>query len=236
VGKRSNLGFQKSPSYIQVMKTPISTILLILFLFNLQFSFAQEIPFQEDVNKRALEIDAAGWEKGSAVFTGSSSVRMWKNLQDQFPDVSIINSAFGGSQADQLLLHLDKTVLRYAPAQIFIYEGDNDINAGQEISAIMKNLDELTTNIHMRYPNALVHLIAAKPSPSRWDKKTSYEALNDLIRQYATTHDNVFFVNVWDIMLDDTGKPRADIFIEDNLHMNEKGYELWKEIFTPFLK
>lgn len=207
----------------------------LVLLFLTQFSFAQELPFQEEVNNRAKEIDEAGWVKGSAVFTGSSSVRMWKNLQEQFPDAAIINSAFGGSTADQLLMHLDKTVLRFEPAKVFIYEGDNDINAGQEISDIMENLDELVTKIHSKYPNAIVNLIAAKPSPSRWDKKASYLALNDLIRQYATTHDKVHIVNVWDIMLDDTDKPRADIFIEDNLHMNEKGYELWKVIFTPFM-
>lgn len=207
----------------------------LVLLFLTQFSFAQELPFQEEVNNRAKEIDEAGWVKGSVVFTGSSSVRMWKNLQEQFPDAAIINSAFGGSTADQLLMHLDKTVLRFEPAKVFIYEGDNDINAGQEISDIMENLDELVTKIHSKYPNAIVNLIAAKPSPSRWDKKASYLALNDLIRQYATTHDKVHIVNVWDIMLDDTDKPRADIFIEDNLHMNEKGYELWKEIFTPFM-
>ncbi|RAI90233.1 GDSL-type esterase/lipase family protein [Algoriphagus yeomjeoni] len=215
------------------MKKLLPALALLLVI---QFSFAQELPFQEEVNNRAKEIDEAGWVKGSAVFTGSSSVRMWKNLQQQFPDVAIINSAFGGSTADQLLMHLDKTVLRFEPSKVFIYEGDNDINAGQEISDIMKNLDELVTKIHAKYPNTTVNLIAAKPSPSRWDKKVSYLALNDLIRQYATTHDKVNIVNVWDIMIDDTGKPKADIFIEDNLHMNEKGYALWKEVFTPFMK
>lgn len=218
------------------MKTYKSILLSFLFFSAIQFSFSQDTPFQEEVNKRAKEIDDTGWEKGSVVFTGSSSVRMWKNLQEQFPDVAIINSAFGGSRADQLLIHLDKTVLRFEPSKIFIYEGDNDINAGQEISLIMANLDDLVTQIHQKYPTTIVNLIAAKPSPSRWDKKASYEALNDLIRQYATTHDNVNIVNVWDIMLDDSGNPRTDIFIEDNLHMNDKGYALWKEIFTPFMK
>lgn len=215
------------------MKKLISAFLLV---FLVQFSFAQDIPFQEEVERRSKEIDDAGWKKGSVVFTGSSSVRMWKNLQEQFPDVAIINSAFGGSRADQLLMHLDKSILRFEPSKVFIYEGDNDINSGQDISDIMKNLDALVTKIQAKYPNTIVNLIAAKPSPSRWDKKVSYVALNDLIRQYATTHDKVNIVNVWDIMLDDTGKPRADIFIEDNLHMNEKGYELWKEIFTPFME
>jgi len=215
------------------MKKIISAFVL---LFLVQFTYAQELPFQDEVITRAKEIDAAGWEKGAVVFTGSSSVRMWTNLQEQFPDVDIINSAFGGSQAHQLLTHLDQTVLRYEPSKVFIYEGDNDINAGQEVSAIMENLDELVTRIHTKLPNTIVNLIAAKPSPSRWEKQESYLALNDLMRQYATTHDKVNFVNVWDIMLDDNGKPRTDIFIADNLHMNEKGYALWKEIFTPFMK
>lgn len=214
------------------MKKLISAFVLLLSFTH--FIHAQT-PFQEEVDSRAKEIDKAGWIKGSAVFTGSSSVRVWKNLQEQFPDAAIINSAFGGSTADQLLIHLDKTVLRFEPAKVFIYEGDNDINDGQKISDIMENLDELVTKIHSKYPDTIVNLIAAKPSPSRWDKKVSYVALNDLIRQYATTHDKVYFVNVWDIMLDTTGKPKADIFIEDNLHMNEKGYALWKEIFTPFM-
>ena len=217
------------------MKTNKSILLLFLSLLTFQFVLAQDLPFQDEVNTRAKELDEAGWDKGSAVFTGSSSVRMWKNLQEQFPEVAIINSAFGGSQADQLLLHLDQTVLRYEPSKVFIYEGDNDINAGQEVSDVMENLDKIVTKIHESYPNTIVNLIAAKPSPSRWDKKVSYLALNDLIRQYATAHDKVNIVNVWDIMLDESGKPKSDIFIEDNLHMNAKGYELWKEIFTPFM-
>lgn len=218
------------------MKTCILSTLFFLLIFNSQFTVAQQLPFQEEVNKRALLIDEAGWEKGSVVFTGSSSVRMWANLEEQFPDVAIINSAFGGSQADQLLMHLDKTVLRYEPSKVFIYEGDNDINAGIEISEIMNNLDELVSKIHDKYPSAIINLIAAKPSLARWDKKTSYLALNDLIRQYATTHDKVNIVNVWDIMLDDSKNPRADIFLKDGLHMNEKGYALWEQIFTPFMK
>ncbi|WPR74253.1 GDSL-type esterase/lipase family protein [Algoriphagus sp. NG3] len=217
------------------MKTSLKAILLLLSLCIAHFAYSQEKPFQEEVSNRAMEIDADGWKPGAVVFTGSSSVRMWKNLKEQFPEVALINSAFGGSQAHELLIHLDETVLRYAPSKVFIYEGDNDINAGQEISDIMDSLDKIVTKIHSKHPETIVNLIAAKPSPSRWDKKVSYEALNDLIRQYATTHDNVNIVNVWDIMLDDSGNPRADIFLEDNLHMNEKGYELWKEVFTPFL-
>ena len=231
-----NTIFLKVTLVYLAMSKHLSSLLFFLLLFNVQHTFSQEVAFEEEVNKRAREIDNNGWKKGSVVFTGSSSVRMWNNLQEQFPDAAIINSAFGGSKADNLLTHLDKTVLRFEPSKVFIYEGDNDINDGQEVSLIMKNLDELVKRIHHVYPNTIVNLIAAKPSPSRWDKKESYLALNDLIRQYATTHDNVNIVNVWDIMLDDSGNPRMDIFLDDDLHMNDKGYELWKEVFIPFMK
>jgi lysophospholipase L1-like esterase len=212
-----------------------SIAVLSLFL-SIQLLFGQGIPFQQEVDNRAKEIDSTGWDKGSVVFTGSSSIRMWKNLQEQFPEVAIINTGFGGSQAIDLINHLDQTVLKYDPSKVFIYEGDNDINSGKEASEIMEDLDVIVTKIHIKYPFAIVNLIVAKPSPSRWQSKQSYIVLNDLIRQYATTHKDVNIVNVWDIMLDDSGKPRNDIFLGDDLHMNEKGYELWKEIFTPFLK
>lgn len=215
--------------------TLLAAILFTLFLGVNQL-FAQANRFDQEVESISHKIDSIGWSKGEVVFTGSSSVRMWKNLQEQFPNVPIINTGFGGSTALDLSEHLFPLVLRLEPSKVFIYEGDNDINGGKTAAEIMATLDDIVTRIQKQLPNSTVNLISAKPSPSRWELKNSYMVLNDLMRQYCTTHDNVNFVNVWDIMLDKSGVPRADIFIGDNLHMNEKGYALWKEIFTPFLE
>ncbi len=210
--------------------------LFIFLLLGWNSVFAQGNRFDEEVAKISHHIDSVGWSKGSVVFTGSSSVRMWKNLQEQFPDVPIINTGFGGSTAEDLSAQLFPLVLRFEPSTVFIYEGDNDVNGGKTASEIMSTLDDIVTRIQKQFPKTTVNLIAAKPSPSRWELKQSYLVLNDLMRQYCTGHENVNFVNVWDIMLDKTGVPRSDIFIGDNLHMNEKGYALWKEVFTPFLE
>lgn len=215
--------------------TLLASILFTLFIGVNQL-FAQANRFDQEVESISHKIDSMGWSKGEVVFTGSSSVRMWKNLQEQFPDVPIINTGFGGSTALDLSEQLFPLVLRLEPSKVFIYEGDNDINGGNTAAEIMATLDDIVTRIQKQLPNTTVNLISAKPSPSRWELKNSYLVLNDLMRQYCTTHDNVNFVNVWDIMLDKSGVPRADIFIGDNLHMNEKGYDLWKEIFTPFLE
>jgi len=219
------------------MKTK-STLSALLFsiLLGLSTVLAQENRFDQEVANLSHKIDSIGWSKGSVVFTGSSSVRMWKNLQTQFPDIPIINTGFGGSTAEDLSVQLFPLVLRLEPSTVFIYEGDNDLSAGTTATEIMTTLDEIVTRIQKQFSNTTVNLIAAKPSPSRWELKQSYLVLNDLMRQYCMAHENVNFVNVWDIMLDKTGVPRSDIFIQDNLHMNEKGYALWKEVFTPFLE
>ncbi|WP_075349497.1 GDSL-type esterase/lipase family protein [Algoriphagus marinus] len=212
-----------------------------IFFLTLIFSsstllFSQEIPFQKEVKSLTERIDQKGWKPNSFVFTGSSSVRLWRNLQEEFPTIPIINTGFGGSQASDLLIHLDELVIRYGPEKVFIYEGDNDISAGKEATQIMTDIDLLVNRILQKLPETTIVLISAKPSPSRWQLKTSYTVLNDLMRQYATTHNQVDFMNVWDVMLDKTGKPISEIFIADSLHMNEKGYAIWNKSVIPFMK
>jgi lysophospholipase L1-like esterase len=199
-------------------------------------AICQEIPFQNEVKSLTERIDQMGWKPNSFVFTGSSSIRLWENLQEEFPDIPVINTGFGGSQASDLLIHLDELVIRYSPEKVFIYEGDNDINAGKEVSEIMKDIDLMINRIHQNFPKTKIVLISAKPSPSRWQLKTSYNVLNDLMRQYATTHEQVNFMNIWDVMLDRSGRPISDIFIADSLHMNEKGYAIWNKSVIPFMK
>jgi lysophospholipase L1-like esterase len=40
---------------------------------------------------------------------------------------------------------------------------------------------------------------------------------------------------VWDAMLNSDGKPMEDIFLQDKLHMNAKGYAIWQKLIEPYL-
>jgi hypothetical protein len=44
------------------------------------------------------------------------------------------------------------------------------------------------------------------------------------------------YIDVFTPMLTKDGKPRPELFVEDRLHMNRQGYELWKSIIGPFLR
>ncbi len=207
----------------------LKTLFLLLSLILVGSTFAQQIPFQEEVKQLTSQIDQKGWNKGSIVFTGSSSIRMWKNIQEEFPEVPIINTGFGGSQASDLLPHLETLVFRYDPQAVFIYEGDNDINAGKSTEEIIKDLDQILHMLNDHKEGILIYFIGAKPSPSRWNLKESYEQFNKALESYTEGIINSHYIDVWTPMLDPSGNPRPELFLEDMLHMKREGYEIWKK-------
>ncbi|MDC6367458.1 MULTISPECIES: SGNH/GDSL hydrolase family protein [Flavobacteriaceae] len=183
--------------------------------------FAEEV---KEVQNRVSD----NWDESqeTIVFTGSSSIRMWEDLQERFPDQQILNTGFGGSLSWDLELYLHELILDYNPSKVFIYEGDNDISLKRRPRAIIKTFINILEYLQTKRPNMEIVLISAKPSISRWHLKRKYMRFNKKLEQLASTLPHVQFVDVWNIMLNKR-KLKKDLFIEDGLHMNVKGYDLW---------
>ena len=211
------------------------TCVLFSFLL-LEKSLAQEIPFEKEVREISERIDSLGWQQGSTIFTGSSTIRMWSTLSSTFPNHSILNTGFGGSKAPDLETHLFPLVIRFEPSRVFIYEGDNDIWAGEEVAVILTSLDNIVNRLQLINPKTEIFLIGAKPSPSRWEKKANYEIFNQKLSEYCLAKEGVNFVDTWKALTDQEGNPRPELFIQDQLHLNAVGYEIWTEIFKPFFE
>lgn len=207
-------------------------ILLIAFI---SFQAIAQNNFQNEVDDIVHRNDSI-WDnsKETIVFTGSSSIRFWTDVQERFPQYQVLNSGFGGSQTSDLLYHLDNLVLRYQPVKVFIYEGDNDIFAKIRPRAIIQTTEQVIQQIQNKLPSSEIVLISAKPSISRWKLKGKYKRLNKRFSKMAISNPHIKYANVWDIMLNGR-KVRTDIFIEDGLHMNTLGYDLWYERIKPFL-
>lgn len=170
------------------------------------------------------------------VITGSSSVRFWNVVAEDCSNASIVNTGFGGSQMSDLLYYIDDAVLRFDPSKVYIYEGDNDINAGKQPQEVMDDLMAVLEKIYDHNPETKVYLIGAKPSPSRWQFQAQYLALNQRLEAYSESTDGkIGYIDVWNPMLNETGRPKPEIFIMDSLHMNRKGYDIWKEAICPYM-
>ncbi|WP_336518302.1 SGNH/GDSL hydrolase family protein [Pollutibacter soli] len=214
----------------------IRLVLLFLLLHGLYAGQAQESNrFQKEV-AAITAADSSYKNREVIIFTGSSTIRMWKTLHEDFREYPVINHGFGGSQMTDLLFFDDELILQYKPKKIFIYEGDNDIASSKTTARILSSADSLVKSIRQKFPKTPLYFISAKPSISRWNLKEKYVEYNSALKAFAANRKNVFYVDLWTPMIDKNGVVFQDIFIEDGLHMNPKGYAIWKKTIAPYLK
>jgi len=213
------------------MKYYFSFILCLLIQ-----SVQSQIFFQSEVNKIQKRYkNQINKNTKHIVFTGSSSIRMWKDLPVLFQNPKIINTGFGGSKASDLLYYLDELVLDFNPSKVIIYEGDNDISSGHKINFILKNIKSIIKKVQEKNKYVQIILISAKPSIMRWDLRRKYIQLNKKYKNLALKNNNIHYADIWSQMID-SGELKTDIFIEDGLHLNEKGYKIWEKVLHPILK
>ncbi len=218
--------------------TPLLFTTVLLLSMNFLASAQEKGPerWEETIKK----IEAKNAEKplasGAVLFVGSSSIAKWQDVDAYFPDQRVLNHGFGGSDFKDLLHYADRLIYPYKPSKVFIYEGDNDLASGASPQQIMKRAKKLRKQIKKALGDTPVVFISPKPSVARWALKAEYEELNAMLNKYAETEDNTEFADVWTPALDNDGKVFEDIFLEDNLHMNAKGYKIWQEALMPYVE
>ena len=175
--------------------------------------------------------------KNAILFTGSSSFRLWKNIENYFPQHTIINRGFGGSTLPDMIRYVNDIIYPYEPKQILIYCGENDFAADSTLypAQVAARFEELFNLIRSRYKKVPIAYVSMKPSPSRQHLMPKYNVANVMIRNFLKKKKRTAFIDVYKAMLLPDGKPMPDIFIQDNLHMNEKGYAIWQKIIEPYL-
>ncbi|GAB5560190.1 MAG: SGNH/GDSL hydrolase family protein [Synoicihabitans sp.] len=172
---------------------------------------------------------------GGIVFTGSSSIRRWSTLAEDFPKLAVTNRGFGGSQISDLIAYFDRVVVPGAPTQIVIYSGTNDLSSGESVEHVLSDFATLCGMIRVALPNTKIALISAAPNPKRWSQREIQERFNQLAAEYCHRM-GYDFIDVWTPMLGGDGLPSRDIYVDDQLHMNAAGYVMWREVVGPYLQ
>jgi lysophospholipase L1-like esterase len=173
--------------------------------------------------------------KNAILFIGSSSIRMWKTLTQDFPEHKVINRGFGGSEIADSVYFTDRIVVPYRPKMIVMYAGGNDINGGKSPERVAADFKEFVEKIHTKLPGTRIAYVSIAPNPARWSQVDRVRRANELIREFTTSDPKLTFIDVFPHMLGDDAQPRPEIFLEDRLHMNEKGYAIWTRIIGPML-
>jgi lysophospholipase L1-like esterase len=182
----------------------------------------------------AADDEAHPHPPGGVLFVGSSSIRLWSDLESQFNDLPVvIKRGFGGSQLSDCVKHLSRLVLRYRPRTVLVYAGDNDLATGSAPSEVLRRFTAFADGVHQALPDTEIFYISIKPSPARFTLLPQIRATNALIRDYADREGKVDYIDVFTPMLDASGRPRPELFRADALHLNADGYALWKRVIAP---
>jgi lysophospholipase L1-like esterase len=175
-------------------------------------------------------------QKGGIVFTGSSSIRRWATLKEDFPGLPVLNRGFGGSVANDLIVYADTVALRHEPKVLVTYTGSNDLNAKLTVQEAFEDYTKFLDLVHERSPKTRVVVTSVKIAIKRITQIPLVHELNQKLAEWTKGKDWVRYVDTTSYLADAKGQPIREYYIDDLLHLSPAGYVKWTEILTPVLK
>jgi len=165
------------------------------------------------------------------LFYGSSSIRLWTDLEKDFKELHPVNLGFGGSTLAACAWFFERVMTGYQPKRLVIYAGDNDLGDGRHPEEVFIFFRDIAARVQKRFGPLPCYFISLKPSLSRWHLIEQFKFTNLIIAtEISENWPNWQTIDVFSSMLGDDGRPRVNYFLDDGLHLSQKGYEVWKSV------
>jgi lysophospholipase L1-like esterase len=178
--------------------------------------------------------------KGSVVFAGSSTIRLWGGLAEDMAPLPTVQRGFGGAKINDLIHYMDRLIAPHDPVMVVLYIGSNDLldfggNRPKSIEQMQALYDTLLTGLHARLPDARIVALATFPSPLNARRAAQIEAVNEYVRKTAEDKPWLDFISGNEALRTADGTPDRSLFRFDRVHLNRKGYARWAQILRPKL-
>ncbi len=208
------------------------SIYFLFFILLVQTACAQQekYPFENEVTAFVKQDEKNSPQKQGFLFIGSSSIRMWADLETRFDRQPIVKRGVGGCTLNQLVnYYTNKILFPYQPRKVFVYAGENDIVDGADAQNVHKNFVRLCDTIKSQLPKTTIYFMAIKRGPAREKFAAEFVKANQLIKSYAAKTRKVKFIDTASPILNQEGKPDSTLFKEDGIHLKLNGYDLWEK-------
>ena len=194
--------------------------------------FEKEIAVFEQANQTEK------YTNNAILFTGSSFIRLWKNIKQDLAPHEIIHRGFGGSTVAEMAYYIPRIAFPYAPKAIVFYTGSNDIaDSSQDKTPlqVLETFKYVVKTVRTKFPTIPIYWIAISPNERRWKVQNKIIEANELLKNYCQNTPNMHYIETMPQLLGKDGKYQADLYISDKLHFNDKGYAIWKEVIGGVL-
>jgi lysophospholipase L1-like esterase len=192
-------------------------------------------PFEQEVVALEAKLSQTPVVLEPVVFYGSSSFRMWQTLQKDFPDHAVLNCGFGGAFLADSIAYANRLVLTKNPAIILLYVGENDLATGTAPERAFQDFQKLFGILRDHSLSVPIAVISVKPSPARSAFIGNIRKFNDLVEDFLKTQPDTEYIAVFSSMLDENQEPIKSLFLEDKIHLNDSGYEIFRREVGKFL-
>lgn len=169
------------------------------------------------------------------VFLGNSitdNAEWW----ELFGDPRIRNRGIGGDDTDGILERLDE-VTESRPLKIFIMIGTNDLAYGKSVEYIIENYKKIILRITGSTPGTKIYIQSVIPTDDAVHytrKNNDIIAVNDRLREIAAAS-GLTYIDLFSLFCLENNKLNPEYSI-DGLHLNGKGYEVWKEAIIKYVE
>ena len=197
--------------------------------------WSKDNAFQDEINE-FKKLDEKNFpEKEKILFTGSSSIRFWESLDEDMAPLKTLNRGFGGAHISHVIYHFNEIIKPYNPKAIVFFCGTNDLTALKTPEETVHDFKKFYSLIRNQFGNIKVYMIGIKPSVDRFYLDEEEKIFNNSIKLLASEDAYLEYIDVWDSMLNEDGSRMPELYVEDGLHMNKKGYEVWTKLVRKSL-
>ncbi len=188
--------------------------------------------WEDDIKKLEALDELTEDPAGGILFLGSSSIRRWDTIATDMSPYPAIKRGYGGAKYSDLAVYAERLIRPHRYRGVVIFVG-NDVS-GKDSDHTPDQVEQLVRHVlkvsQRHSPSSPVLLIEVTPTEKRWNVWGKIRAVNARLREIALTTENTYFIATAEHYLTPAGLPRSELFVEDKLHLNEQGYDLWSTL------
>lgn len=185
--------------------------------------------YEADVRPLEDKLKALPSSTDRVVFYGSSSVRLWATLAEDFADINTLNLGFGGSTLAACAWFFERLLIPAAPQAVVLYAGDNDLGDGRHPEEVYLFFCAFIEKMEKYLPGVPLTFLSIKVSPIRYGIADKIRQANELIKNEIHKNTDYQYVDIATPLLGSNGQPRQELFEKDGLHLNFEGYRVWQQ-------
>jgi lysophospholipase L1-like esterase len=196
--------------------------------------------WESDIVKLEDKNQQEQYPEDAILFIGSSSIRRWDSIAEDIAPYIPIQRGYGGARYSDLAYFADRLITPHQYQAVVMFVANDVQNQKGDADTDLDDIDGLVRHIvsvsAKHAPGKPFFIIEVTPTQSRqsiWDKT---KRLNAILREVCFSTPDTFFIETAETFLTDDKQPIERLFVEDRLHLNADGYDLWASLIKSELK